>query len=238
MRILMIGGSGLVGTMILPHLARQHEIRVLDPRPSAPGPWEYVAGDATDFAAVTEAAVDTDALVYLAMGPLAGWGEVANVAAHFDANVKGLHLALWAAAEAGVRHAVVASSMSVYPNPADDETYPDPDTPPGATDFYGLTKRLGEQVGQAAVAEHGISLVALRLCLPTPDDRWPRDDDRWSRTIATSARDTASAVDAALAYRGHGFTALTISGDAAGRMTNIDAARRLLDWEPQDPTKP
>lgn len=107
------------------------------------------------------------------MGPLAGWGEVANVAAHFDANVKGLHLALWAAAEAGVRHAVVASSMSVYPNPADDETYPDPDTPPGATDFYGLTKRLGEQVGQAAVAEHGISLVALRLCLPTPDDGGP-----------------------------------------------------------------
>ncbi|GAB3152973.1 hypothetical protein GCM10027290_45000 [Micromonospora sonneratiae] len=224
--------------MILPHLGGEHEIRILDPKPPAPGPWDYAPGDATDFARVTSAASGMDAMVYLAMGPLAGWGETANVAAHFDANVKGLHLALWAAAQAGVRHAVLASSMSVYPNPPDDEAYPDPDTPPTATDFYGLTKRLGEQVGQAAVAEYGISVVALRLCLPTPDEQWPRDGDRWSRTIATSARDTASAVDAALAYRGHGFTAVTISGDAAGRMADIGAARRLLGWIPQDPTNP
>ena len=86
-------------------------------------------------------------------------------------NVKSVHLTLMAARDAGVRHAVYISSMSVYRDLTQrrlDET-----VPADATDLYGLTKRLGEQVCLAAVAEWGLSVNVLRLVWPTPDEIWP-----------------------------------------------------------------
>ena len=52
MRVLVIGGSGLVGGMVLPHLARQHTLRIFDLRPPADLSWDYIAGDVTDFDAL------------------------------------------------------------------------------------------------------------------------------------------------------------------------------------------
>ena len=89
----------------------------------------------------------------------------------FDVNVKSVHLTLLAARDAGVRHAVYISSMSVYRELTQrrlDETLP-----ADATDLYGLTKRLGEQVCLAAAAEWGLSVNVLRLVWPTPDEIWP-----------------------------------------------------------------
>ena len=112
---------------------------------------------------------------------------------------------------------------------------PREETPPDAIDFYGVAKQLGEQVCRAAAAEHGMDVVALRLCFPVRDDEWPPTDPG-TADIATSGRDTAAALDAALAYQHDGFDVFAISGDAAGRIVSVDKARRLLGWEPQDPT--
>ncbi|MGI5237889.1 NAD-dependent epimerase/dehydratase family protein [Dactylosporangium sp. CA-139066] len=234
MRLLVVGGAGAVGTMTLPHLAAQHAVTVLDPRPPAPGPWSHRPGSALDMEAVADAARDADALVYMAMGPVDGWGSPQNVRSHFDISVTGAHLALWAAASAGVRRAVLTSSMSVYRDP-DRAPYPDESVPPDASDFYGVTKRCAEVVASAAAAEWGMDIVVLRLCLPTPDDQYPlQNRSENDRTIATSARDTARAILAALRYQGAGFDAFTISGDHRQRIAPIDKARRLLGWEPLD----
>ncbi len=233
MRLLVVGGSGHVGSLVLPLLAAEHKVRVFDLKPPRSSDVEYVTGDVRDYAGLRAAALDCDALVFMAMGPMTDWGSPANAAAHFDVSVTGLYLALRAAHDAGIRHTVFTSSMSVYGEPRSPENpYPAETAPADATDFYGLAKRCGEQVCVSAVAEYGMSVVALRLCHPVAD--WPPAEPH-KASIATSGRDTARAILRGLAYRGHGFEAFTISGDAAGRMLSIEKARRILDWSPLDP---
>lgn len=242
MNVLVVGGAGSVGTAVLPHLARRHRLRVFDPaRPLDIDNVHWVAGDLFDARAVEAAAAGMDALIYMAMGPREPWGEITMAQAHLRIATAGLYTCLRAAAANGVRRAVYTSSMSVYRAVAAPHapTGPAPteDVAPDAVDFYGLAKRFGEQVGRAAADEHGLDVVALRLCFPVRDEDWPPRDPG-TATVATSGRDVASALEAALAYPHRGFDVFAISGDAAGHIVSIDKARRLLGWEPQDPTDP
>ena len=253
MRLLVVGGCGLVGSMVLPQLAAGHEIRVLDlvePRALVPGV-EYNTGDLHDVELVARLAEGVDSLVFMAMGPLRNWGSPASARAHLEVAVPGLHATITGVRRAGVAHLVYTSSMSVYryplggaepppdePPPDDDRLgrYPDETVPPDATDFYGLAKQLGEAVCRNAVVGHGMDAVCLRLCFPTAEEDWPRQGSAMHRTIATSARDVAAAIDAALARRGHGFDAYAISGDAQERTMSLAKAKRELGWAPRDPT--
>jgi nucleoside-diphosphate-sugar epimerase len=238
MRVLVVGGSGYVGGLITPLLARQHAIRVFDLRAPSVA-CGYVAGDATDPAALAAAMVGVDAVVHCAMGATRP-DEPGGAASAFDVNVKSVHLTLSAAHEAGVPHAVHVSSLSVYRD-VESRRLDDESVPPDATDLYGLTKRLGEQVCRAAVEEWGMSVTALRLTWPTPDDVWPAwgytDPPTVLRTgdgaviEATAATDVARAVLAALDLR-DGFQAFMISGDRSARLWSTARAGLLLGWEP------
>jgi len=48
MKVLLVGGSGYVGSMVMPHLKSGLTIRVLDPAPPKDGSVDYVSGSATD----------------------------------------------------------------------------------------------------------------------------------------------------------------------------------------------
>lgn len=235
MRVLIIGGSGKVGSLVLPHLAERHEVCVFDRNPPALDV-PYLEGDVTDFAALSAALAGRDALLFMAMGTAEHWEDPEVAGWHFDVSPKGLYLALQATRDNGVGHVVYTSSMSVYepPEQRPEGRYPVETVPTDATDFYGLAKRFGEEVCIAAAQDGAMSIVALRLCHPTADAEWPPPGAgvEVGATIATSASDTARALLAALDYRGHGFEAFAISGDAAGRFTTMDKARDLLGWEP------
>ena len=242
--LLVVGGCGWLGTLVLPYLAETHDVAVLDLRPPGDPVYgiTYHEGDVRDFDLVTGLAYGADSLVYLASGPMTGWGTPSTIRQHFDTGVTGLHLALTAAHGAGVTHAVYGSSMSVYrrilprtgePASADQlGSFPDESTPPDAGDFYGLAKRLGEQVCRTATAEWSMDTVALRFTLPTPDADWPRRGSLFEETVSTRASDTAAAIEAAVGYRGHGFDAFAISGDTTGAVMSLGKAKRLLGWEP------
>jgi nucleoside-diphosphate-sugar epimerase len=240
MRILVIGGAGYVAGLVLPILAGRHTVRILDRKPGPTGV-EQVTADATDPDALRAAVAGVDAVVHCAMGTYDS-STPAGVADAYDVNVKSVHLALAAAHEAGVSHAVHVSSLSVF---GDLECRSvDEDTPPDATDVYGLTKRLGEEVCRAAVAEWGMSVTVLRLALPTPDELWPawgiESPAILKRTAdgtpieATAGSDLARAVLAALEHRA-GFQVFSISGDRSARLWSTDRARRVLGWEPSYP---
>ena len=229
MRLLVIGGSGYVGRMVLPHLAREHEITVFDLVEPDPGPWEHVIGDVQDVESLASSLAEIDALVYMAMNTQRNPGSIPTVADAFDVNVKGLYFAFLTAREYGVPHGVYASSMSVFSER--DGLYPDESAAPDATDYYGLTKRLGEEVCKALVATGGITITALRLCFPVDDDAPPPTDSEFRATTFTRAKDVASAILAALEYR-IGFDVFTISGDTGERMTRLSKARELLNWQP------
>jgi nucleoside-diphosphate-sugar epimerase len=237
-RLLVVGGSGYVGRLLLPLLARHHHLRVLDLVPPA-GDWDHVIADATDPAALARAMEGVDLVVHAAMSDPDG-NERASIRSAFDVNVTSVHLTLAAAHRAGITHAVYLSSLSVYRDlltrRLDDES-----VPPDATDLYGLTKRLGEETCRAAVAELGISVNVLRLAWPTPDAVWPAwglldPPERLAAADgtlfqATAASDLASAVLAALAHR-DGFQIFTISGDQSVGLWSIAKARQRLGWAP------
>ncbi len=235
MRVLVIGGSGFLGHLVLPFLAQRHSLRVFDLRPPSIPDLEYVPGDVCDPADLAGAVVGMDALLYMAMGshPHVG-GDAARIQARssaFDVNVKGVYLALYAAHHAGVRHAVYTSSMSVYAGKGLGRAGADEDTPPDATDTYGFTKRLGEEVCRTACQVWGMSVNALRLFQPMVEEKWLAEARKGEPTPWTTGEDTARALLAGLEYRA-GFEAFTISGDYEQKLLNLAKARRLLDWEP------
>ncbi|MFI6499584.1 NAD-dependent epimerase/dehydratase family protein [Nonomuraea typhae] len=227
MRVLVAGGSGAVGAMVLPVLAERHEVRVLDLR-APDAPVEFVEGSVTDPGALARAADGQDALVYMAMGRKTGWRDGLEWArTHFTVSVTGLYLTVEASAAAGVRQVVYASSMSVYDDyqTRDFAKSPDPD----ATDAYGLSKRLGEQVCLAAVRQHGLKVTALRLVGPMPDEEWRAAD---VSPVMTAASDVATAFLAALERPQPTFAAYTITGDHRREILDWTPAERDLGWRP------
>jgi nucleoside-diphosphate-sugar epimerase len=229
LRLLVIGGSGNVGQMVLPHLAEEYQITVFDLVEPKPGPWEHVVGDVRDPEPVTSSLAGIDALVYMAMNTQNNPESFATVADAFDVNVKGLYFALVAAKHHAVRHCVYTSTMSVFNER--EGLYPDESAAPDATHYYGLTKRLGEDVCKALVAEGGITITALRLCFPVNDDAPAPAVSEFRAATFTRAKDVARAISAALDYR-NGFEVFTISGDFSGRKTRLSKARDVLNWQP------
>src|ERR1051325_5027010 len=230
MRILAVGGSGIFGSLGVPILAKPHDVRVFDLRPPQINTVDYFQGDVTRYDDFTPAMVDRDALLYMAMGNLK-WNETSGIVSAYDVNIKGLHLALRAAHEAHVQQAVYTSTMSVYGGDLMQRYFPDEGYTPDAAELYGFTKHLGEEVCLNATRLWGMHVNALRLCFPTPADKWQEQTVEGTPTIATAAEDVASAMSAALDYQG-GFNAFMISGDYENKIMNMSKAKRFLNWEP------
>jgi nucleoside-diphosphate-sugar epimerase len=238
MRVLLVGGAGYVAGLVLPWLVQRHAVRVVDPTPPRAGT-EHVVASATDYAAVRAAMAGVDAVVHCAMGRH-DTSTPAGALDAFDVNVTSVHVTLRAAHDARVPHAVHVSSLSVYRDLT--ARLLDESVPADATDVYGLTKRLGEEVCRAAVVEWGLSVNVLRLAWPTSDDAWPN----WAvggrprplytadgvRVQATAASDLADALLAALDHRA-GYQLFTVSGDRSAGLWSTQKARRELGWQPR-----
>ncbi len=231
MRVLVIGGSGYVAGLVLPFLAEKHTLRVFDLALPTNPVYDYHQGSINDPAALLKAAEGMDALLYMAMGIL-NWDTDEGHNSSFDVNVKGVYLALRAAHLAGISHAVYTSSMSVYEGDLFHRHFHDEDIAPDCSHLYGLTKRMGEESCRAASRTWGMTINALRLCLPQSEERWLAETKLGTPTIATTAPDLARALLAALEFKGAGFEAFTISGDYEQTCMNMSKARRLLHWEP------
>lgn len=228
MRIVVIGGAGRVASLVVPRLAASHEVVVADRRPATWWDGEFVTVDVLEHEGLPGLFEEADALIYMAMGPLEGWGSPAWAAQHFDVNVTGVHLAMRAAARAGVPRIVHTSSGSVF----SDWNHRSPDDRPDAADAYGLSKACGELVARAVAAEFGVPVVALRLFLPKPDEEFATMTGS-DADIATAGSDVAAAYLAALtADVEPGFHTPHISGNRGGTI-RIQSAKDLLGWEPE-----
>ncbi len=233
MKILVVGGSGKVAAQTLPGIKSQHQIHIFDTKP----PFHpdlidlpFTLGDVCDPGALDEAARGQDALLFMAMG-VQNWNEPAAITTAFDSSVKGLYIALLTAHKAGIKHAVYTSSMSIYEGDLYHRRFADEDITPDSIHLYGFTKWLGEEVCRNAARAYGMSVNALRLCLPVDTEAWKKDTKFDVPTIATASSDVARAIDAALQYQG-GFQTFMISGDYSQKLMNMSKAKRLLGWEP------
>ena len=251
MKLLLVGGSGMVGTFITPYLARHHTLRVLDLRPPSAGGVEYVEGSITDPGAVRRALEGCDSFINLVMNGAQGGAStdqsIPLILSNYEVNTLGLHMLLYIAQELGIRRGVHTSTMSVHHRTRlwynQEEDVP-LDTP----SVYGLTKSLGEVICAYFARWFDMNIIALRITGPRPRERFleerrnrpagfeqSRGPDGAGPVFPTDEEDLARAYLAAVeaVQVGHGrFDAVFIAGDEDEANHNMTKARRLLGWEP------
>jgi len=242
--VLLVGGSGHVGSLITPYLRRHHELRVLDLQPPRHADIAYVAGTASDPAVVREALDGMDAFIYLVMrrgqGGTSSAQDIPTIAENYAANTAGLHLLLFLAQEMGVPRGVYTSTMSVHHRTR--TWYPAEEAVPlDSPSVYGLTKGLGELICEYFAQWFAMNIIALRITGPRDRAHW-LDERRASaaadehRLYVTDEEDLARAYLAALEaiQIGHGrFDAIYIAGDEGEEEHNLSKAKRVLGWQPE-----
>ena len=169
MKILLVGGAGMVGSFITPYLKEHHDLRVFDVAEPRHDDVEFVKGSVTDPNAIEEAVEGVDAFIWLVMMSPQG-GSVTDqdlkvIRENYEVNCLGLHMFLWMAQGAGLSRGVYTSTMSVHYRGRDyygaEEEIP-LDTPSA----YGLSKGFGEGICRYFASWFDMNIIALRITGP------------------------------------------------------------------------
>ncbi len=210
MRLLVTGGSGMVGSHLLPALAAEHSVRVFDLVPPPPGEWAFFQGDLLDAPALVKALRDCDAVLHLAAVPSPNHADDPTI---MRVNVMGSDTLLRAAVEAEVPRVLLASSDStfgfVFGRPLSElEFLPlNEDHSCKPHDAYGLSKLLVEEIAARYSRAFGLDCLCLRYCWIWTEETYSaleafqQDETHAPRTLFTyfDVQDLARAVLRALA---------------------------------------
>lgn len=163
MKIIITGGSGFIGSRLIPGLKQQgHITGIVDIVPSPVWPEETQLVDVTDLPALIEATKGADAIYHLAAEHR---DDVSPVSRYYDVNVGGGRNVVAAARANGISRIIFASSVAIYGlDPADKKIgFTEADTPAPFND-YGASKLESEADFAAWQAEDaGRNLVMIRL---------------------------------------------------------------------------
>jgi len=170
MHILVTGGMGEIGRPTAKTLLEHgHQVRVLDLAIKKPIEGaECVEGDVTDFASLAPAMEGIDGVIHLAAVRHPGLAPEHTI---FHINVAGTFNVFRAAADAGVRRVVCASSINAlgynfgikFPE-GQLRYFPiDEAHPTYTTDVYSFSKGMIEEVGAYFWRREGISSAFLRF---------------------------------------------------------------------------
>lgn len=172
MKIVVFGAAGWVGRAVIANLKDNgHFVRAVDFGQPAwdhlrdlDGDWhgdETCHGDIVDYAAVSDALQDMDAIIHTAVLGGGGNSYTADSDAPFRVNLKGLWNVLDGARERGISRVVHVGSCQVeHPG----GTFFDADVrrPDGSP--YAVSKRLQEEMCRQFHEAFGMSIVVLRPC--------------------------------------------------------------------------
>jgi uronate dehydrogenase len=227
MHILVTGAAGAIGRALCSELsARGDAVRGFDVEPFETAPCEFVQGDLEDAAAVDSAVAGVEGLVHMGAVP-----DEAPFAELVGPNLLGLYHVLDAARRAGVRRVILASTVQVSsgaPAPRSVGTrFPN--------NHYALTKLFAEDMGEMYARRFGLEVVAARVgwMVRTPDEA--RHIQKLGLTSWYLSRgDTARFVHAALHAPFTGFAVAYVVGPAGGDQFDLEPARRLFGFAPQD----
>ena len=247
MKVLLVGGSGMVGTFVTPYLAKRHELRVLDVRPPLHADLvDYVEGSISNPDDLARALDGMDSFVDLVMRNPTGMPAdqtVEDIVNNYEVNTVGLHLLLWTAQSMGIRSGVHISTRSVHFQRRGQDgrviRYRSEETSLlDAASIYGFTKGLGERICGYFAEYFGMRLIALRITGPRTREGFlaERRVPIHPELYVMDEEDLANAVLSALAVVqvGEGrFDAVLIAADERRVDHNLTKAKTLLGWEPK-----
>ncbi len=165
-RVLVTGGTGFVGSHLLPRLrAEGVGVRVLSRRAAPAGiPFEWVRGDLAVRESLLPAVAGVDTVLHLGgYAHALSRPDPVELERHRRINLEGTGALVEAAAEAGARRFVLVSSVKAAgedPEGCIDEHHTRPPRDP-----YGAVKRLAEERVLATAAATGMAACVLRPAL-------------------------------------------------------------------------
>jgi nucleoside-diphosphate-sugar epimerase len=172
--ILVSGGAGTLGRALAPMLlANGYRVRLLDIAPVEIAGAEYGRGDIRERRDVERALAGADALVHTA-----AWHGIhlANQSAEefWSLNVEGTRILYESAVRAGIRRAVLSSTMGVYgesrvPRRTGPAVRVHEDLPLLPGDIYGVSKVIAEQLAAYHDRATGLKGIALRYGMFVPE---------------------------------------------------------------------
>ena len=158
--ILVTGSAGRVGRSVVAALrSTGREVRGFDLRASGTG-GDEVVGSLEDAGSVARAVTEVTSVLHL--GAFMSWAA-ADRDRMFSSNVDGTRRLLDAAAGAGVKRFVFASSGEVYPENLPEFLPVTEDHPLRPNSPYGLTKLLGEELVRFHQRQGKMETVILRF---------------------------------------------------------------------------
>ncbi|GAB3456285.1 NAD-dependent epimerase/dehydratase family protein [Actinophytocola sediminis] len=180
-RVLVTGAAGRFGRVVLADLAaRGVPVVGIDRVPAGPGATEkFLVGNASDVELVRAALAGVDTVYHLAAIPTPTNHPGAEV---FTGNTAATFVVLAEAARAGVRRAVIASSLSITGLPFGPRTLVPPylpideSTPLQVADPYALSKQADEATAAMIALRDGMTVTPLRFpYLVFPDSTEPAE---------------------------------------------------------------
>ena len=246
MKILITGSLGHIGSRVIPLLPDRFELKLTDIKEGEVAGRPVTVMDIADYESVLTASQGMDAIVHLA---IASEREFVTDFSRFyadegdeylrfteqtiETNVRGTYHVFAAARQNKIPRVVYASSLTVYIGAPRYESIHD-DLPPRPSNFYGVTKLWGEQLGEYFSRKYGLRVYCLRFGTPHPmlDYKNSLIAPVGQRTFVSYA-DLAGSISAALNADGPGFGAYTIVSDTPENNFDLSKAREI-GWKPQD----
>ena len=248
MKVLVLGGNGMMGPWVVRALEGRHELRVTDVNdPPAGFAHEYVKLDVGDLDGVVRAAEGMDAILNL------------SVMRHdrrlaFDVSARGNYNLAVAAVRHGVRRIVNTGPHFQVAGPQYEEWdfALNPDMPPRpGTRLYPLTKALGQEVLRVFAERHDLYVQTLLFCNLRQTDtlRGPEGTPEWHRVpgsdmwpFTTAWPDVGTAVRAALEVElarlpSRCETYFVLPDIPHGKFANAKI-QRVLGWQPRYQLEP
>lgn len=246
--VLITGAAGNLGGKLRGHLEGRYALRLLDINPGSDP--QIIQSDLSVWDdAWIRLFSGVDAVVHLAADPTAYQSWQKLVGPNVDAVVN----VFTAAVRNGVKRVVYASSNHVMGGYTDTSepvkittdlpprpgTHYVTDDQPRDSTPYGSAKLVGERIGKCHADIYGLSVIAVRIGWVRPGENraaeLPPERGPWFRLMWLSNRDFCQlmerCIEADSAIR---FAVLNGMSNNTGMRWDIEQARRLVGYEPQD----
>ncbi|CAN5644013.1 NAD(P)-dependent oxidoreductase [soil metagenome] len=232
--ILITGACGNIGRKLQDAWSNEYDLILLDLRADPEDPEVFAA----DLSELSEDWLTffhgVDTVIHLAANPdpLAPWDEL------IGPNIDALANVLNASVLAGVERFVFASSNHAMGGYRDRGTEPiTEDLPPLPDGPYGLTKLIGERLGQSASRAFDLTFLALRIGWVQLGENRPETlPDDWSRSMWLSNNDLEQLLRRAIEVDLEEVDFAVINGVSRnqGSRWDLQAANDLLGYSPED----